>query len=218
VPFDSIEAMQMNANPESSYVQGVVAALNRQADIEAIRAFFAARQVGEDATTTSENFDPNSTNTVGVSIGGTTSNLNVEKLQQVLNLARKLEVGIDEGEMLNIAITPSQEQSLMNEIEVISADFTSKRIMDSGTMVGSGYMGFNWIISNKLLTDGSGYRRIPVWAKAGMAFCTWNGGISTKVSQREDLRGQPWQVYGQEHCGSVRRDNNRVFEIKCSES
>ena len=37
-------------------------------------------------------------------------------------------------------------------------------------------------------------------------------------TQRKDLRGHTWQVYGQGHFGSVRRDNKRVYEIQCSEA
>ena len=33
---------------------------------------------------------------------------------------------------------------------------------------------------------------------------------------RDDLRGQPWQAYGQGHYGAVRRDEKRVWEIKAS--
>jgi len=212
LPFDSIEAMQMNANPQSEYVQGVVAAINRKMDDEAIRAFFDARLLGE-AGTTSESFS--SSFQVGVSIGGTTSGLNVEKLQAAQEILRTNEVM---DEQVHCIISPKQERNLMNEIEVTSSDFTAKRIIDSGTMAGSGFMGINWVISNRLLTDTSSYRRVPFFTTKGMSFCTWSGGMKTKVSQRDDLRGQPWQVYGEGHFGSVRRDAKKVVEIKCSEA
>lgn len=214
IPFDSIEQMQMNANPTSDYVQGVVAALNRKMDAEAIRAFFASRNTGQ-AGEVPEAFDTVN-NVVGIDIGGVGSPLNVEKLQQVKKLIKRKEVGIDDGELLNIVISPDEEQAMMNEIEVISSDFTTKRVMDAGTMVGSGYMGFNWILSNYLQLDSNGYRRIPVYSSRGMSFCTWNGGPKTDVSQRKDKRGLPWQVYGEGHWGAVRRDSNRVFEIKAA--
>jgi len=214
IPFESIEAMQMNANPQSEYVQGVVAAINRKMDVEAIRSFFADRNTGEDGSTV-DSFA--SARQVSVDVGGTASGLNLEKLQQARKLARKLEVALD-GEQIHIVISPDQEQNLMNEIEVTSSDFTMKRILDAGTMVGSGYAGFNYVISNLLLTDGSGYRRVPFFTTRGMAFCTWNGGLSTQVSQRVDLAGHPWQIYGEGHFGAVRRDEKRVFEIKCAES
>lgn len=212
VPFDSIEQMQMNANPTSEYVRGVVAAINRKMDDEAIRAFFADRNVGESGTST-DSFA--SGFQVGVSVGGTTSGLNVEKIQAALEILRAQEV---DGEALYCVISPKQERNLMNEIEVTSSDFTSKMIIDKGTIQGSGFMGINWIISNRLLTDSNSYRRLPFYTQAGMSFCSWNGGMKTTVDQRKDLRGQPWQVYGEGHFGAVRRDAKKVVEIKCSEA
>lgn len=214
VLFDSIEQMQMEANPTSDYVQGIVAAINRKMDGEGVRAFFANRMVGQQGTTV-EAFDTTN-RVISVDVGGTASGLNVEKIQALLESMRSAEVGIDEDETINVAISPKQERNLMNEIEIISTDFTMKRIMDSGTMVGSGYLKINWVLTNKFTLDGSGYEQVPAWTQKGMGFCTWNGGISTKVSQRDDLRGQPWQAYGQGHYGATRRDEKRVWQIKAS--
>ena len=212
IPFDSIEAMQMSANPQSEYVRGVVAALNRKMDDEAIRSFFADRLLGESAGTT-DSFA--AAFQVGVNIGGTASGLNVEKVQNALEILRGVEVF---DEQLHCIISPKQERNLMNEIEVTSSDFTAKMIIDKGTMVGSGFMGINWVLSNRLQTDTSSYRRVPFFTTAGMSFCSWDGGMKTKVSQRDDLRGQPWQVYGEGHFGAVRKDAKKVVEIKCSEA
>lgn len=212
LPFDSIEQMQMNANPTSQYVQGIVAAINRKMDDEVIRAFFADRYLGEAAGTT-DSFSASFQ--VGVSVGGTTSGLNVEKLQAALEILRGQEVF---DETVHCVISPKQERNLMNEIEATSSDFTSKSLIDRGTIAGSNYMGINWVISNRLLTDANSYRRVPLFTSAGMSFCSWDGGMKTAVSQREDLRGRPWQVYGEGHFGSVRRDAKKVVEIKCSEA
>lgn len=213
--FDTLDQVRMNANPQSEYVQSLVAAINRKMDDEMVRAFFANRNIGENAET-SEAFA--AAMQVGVSVGGTTSGLNVEKLQAALEIFRGLEVGLDQPEPIHCAISPKQERNLMNEIEVTSSDFTAKKILDSGTMAGSGYMGINWVISNRLPVDGSSYRRVPFWTPKGMAFCTWGGGRKTDVSQRKDKRGMPWQAYTEGHFGSVRADADRVIEIKCAEA
>lgn len=213
IPFDSIEQMQMNANPQSEYVQGVVAAINRKMDDEAIRALFADRLLGESAGTT-DSFS--SSYQVGVSEGGTTSGLNVQKIQKALQILRSGEVF--DGEQIHCVISPKQETNLMDEIEATSSDFTARSLIDRGTVMGSGFMGINWIISNRLLTDSNSYRRVPFFTSKGMSFCTWDGGMRTKVSQRDDLRGQPWQVYGEGHFGAVRRDAKKVVEIKCYEA
>ena len=212
IPFDSIEQMQMNANPQSEYVQGVVAAINRKMDDEAIRALFADRLLGESAGTT-DSFSAAYQGSVNT--GGTASGFNVEKIQEALQILRTAEVF---DEQLHCVIGPKQERNLMNEIEVTSSDFTAKMIIDKGTMVGSGFMGINWIISNRLLTDANSYRRCPLFASNAMSFCTWDGGIKTNVNQRTDLRGLPWQVYGEGHFGAVRRDQKKIVEIKAAES
>lgn len=213
IPFDSIEQMQMNANPQSEYVQGVVAAINRKMDDEAIRALFADRLMGESAGTT-DSFAAGKQ--VSVSEGGTTSGLNVQKIQKALQLLRAAEVM--DGEQIHCVISPKQETNLMDEIEATSSDFTARSLIDRGTVMGSGFMGINWVISNRLLTDGSSYRRVPFFTSKGMTFCTWDGGMKTTVDQRKDLRGMPWQVYGEGHFGAVRRDANKVIEIKCAEA
>lgn len=212
IPFDSIEQMQMNANPQSEYVQGVVAAINRKMDDEAIRAFFADRLLGESAGTT-DSFAAGFQ--VGVSVGGTTSGLNVEKLQNGIQILEEQEVDLD-MEQLYCVISPKQKRNLMNEIEVTSGDFFKGQVMSTRSV--SGFLSINFIVSNRLLTDGSSYRRVPLFTKRGMAFWSWGGGIQTTISQRQDLRGHPWQVYGQGHFGAVRRDAKRVVEIKCSEA
>ncbi|MCB2020265.1 MAG: hypothetical protein KDG44_05640 [Burkholderiaceae bacterium] len=212
IPFDSIEQMQMNANPQSEYVQGVVAAINRKMDDEAIRAFFAARNMGESGTSV-DNFNT-STNQVGVSVGGTTSGLNVEKLQNAIQIFEENEIDLD-MEQIYCVISPKQKRNLMNEIEVTSGDFFKGQVMSTRQV--NGFLSINFIVSNRLLTDSSSYRRVPIFTPKGMTFATW-GGLQTTVSQRQDLRGHPWQVYGQGHFGAVRRDAKRVIEIQCSEA
>lgn len=213
--LDTIDKVRMNANPQSEYVQALVAAINRKKDDEMIRAFFDARLLGENGTT-SEAFA--SGMQVGTNVGGTASGFNVQKIQAALEIMRALDVGVDQPEQIHCVISPKQERNLMDEIEVTSSDFTRKAILDAGTMVGSGFMQINWILSNRLPVDGSSLRRCPFYTTKGMAFSTWGGGQRTNVTQRTDKRGQPWQAYTEGHFGAVRRDADRVVEIKCTES
>jgi hypothetical protein len=212
--FDNLDQMRMNANPTSEYVQAIVAAINRKADDEAIRAFFADRMLGENGTTT-ESFE--SAMQVGVNVGGTSSGINVEKLQNGLEVLKALEVD-PQVEKFYCVLSPKQERKLMNEIEVTSSDFTSKRILDRGTMDGESFLGITFLLSNRLAVDGSSLRRVPLVTIKGMAFATWGGGLKTNVSQRTDKRGLPWQAYAEGNFGAVRRDKKKVVEIKCSDA
>ncbi|QAZ38437.1 hypothetical protein C1M51_02815 [Methylibium sp. Pch-M] len=212
--FDTLDQMQMNANPQSEYVQAIVAAIHRKMDDEAIRAFFAARNVGETGGS-SENFNANSNRQVGVSVGGTTSGLNVEKLQTAIRIFEEAEVD-PEVEQIYCAISPKQKVNLMNEIEITSGDFFKAEVMRTRNV--NGFLSINFVVSNRLPVDGSGYRRVPFWTRKGMTFCSWGGGMKTDVSQRKDKRGMPWQAYAEGHFGAVRRDSDRVLEILCSEA
>lgn len=212
--FDTIDQMQMNANPQSEYVAALVSAINRKKDDEAIRAFYAARNIGETGGT-SENFNVNSNRQVTVSIGGTTSGLNVEKLQHAIRILEEAEVD-PEQEALYCVISPKQKVNLMNEIEVTSGDFFKAEVMRTRNV--NGFLSINFIVSNRLPVDGSGYRRVPFFTAKGMAFATWGGGMKTDVSQRKDKRGMPWQAYAEGHFGAVRRDIDRVLEIQCAEA
>lgn len=212
VLFDSMDQMKMNANPQSGYVETLVSAINRKMDDEAIRAFFADRLVGENGTTT-DSFA--SGFQVGVSVGGTTSGLNVEKLQNAIQIFEENEVDV-ESEQLYCVISPKQKRNLMNEIEVTSGDFFKGQVMTSRSV--SGFLSINFIVSNRLGVDGSSYRRVPIYTQKGMNFTTWGGGMSTDVSIRKDKRGLPWQAYVMGNFGAVRRDAKRVVEIKCSEA
>jgi hypothetical protein len=210
--FDTIDQVKMNANPQSEYVSALVAAINRKMDDEAIRAFFADRLIGADGTTT-DSFAAGKQ--IGVSVGGTTSGLNVEKLQNAIQVFEEGEVDLD-MEQLWCVISPKQKRNLMNEIEVTSGDFFKGQVMT--TRNPSGFLAINFVVSNRLLTDGSSYRRVPIFTQKGMSFATWGGGRKTNVSQRLDKRGLPWQCYVEGHFGAVRRDAARVIEIKCSEA
>ena len=214
VHFDSIDAMRINANPQSAYVQTLVAAINRKMDDEAIRAFFADRQLETNTGgTASDSFAAGMQ--VGVDIGGTGSGLNVEKLQFALEKIKALDVDLDQ-EQVYCLISPKQERNLMNEIEVTSSDYTRAAVLDAGSI--KRFLGINFVVTNRLLTDTSSYRRLPLFTSRGMSFCTWGGGMKTDVSERKDLRGMPWQAYVEGHFGAVRRDADRVVEIKCSEA
>ena len=75
-------------------------------------------------------------------------------------------------------------------------------------------VGFKFIKSTRLPTDGSGYRRCFAWHKSGMAL-----GIAKNptfdISQRKDKRGQPWQAYLSLSMAGTRLENDKVVEIKC---
>ena len=77
-------------------------------------------------------------------------------------------------------------------------------------------MGFSFIGIERLETDGTGYRRVPVWSRNGMLLAKRKG-VTAKVRERAD-KSYSTQVYAAMDVGAVRMEEGKVVEIKCAEA
>ena len=204
--------MQLVGDPTSAYTQNAMYALNRSMDDEIIKAFFADATTGEEA-------DGSATFPAGQSIAVTVGNggsgnvgLNAAKLKAARKLFRKNEV--DPDEQLYCAITAEQFEDLLNDDEIVNRDYTLVNKLDEGEVVK--FMGFSFIGIERLETDGSGYRRVPVWSRNGMLLAKRKG-VTAKVTERAD-KSYSTQVYAAMDVGAVRMEEGKVVEIKCAEA
>lgn len=207
---DSIDKLRVLTDPTSSYVTNGTYAMGRAMDNEIVSAYFGDRKTGEaGATTTSHS------NSVAVNHGAAGNvGLTVAKLRKAKQLLMAAEVDIDSDPLI-CPITSIQHDNLLAEIQVTSLDFNDRPVMQDGKV--TQFLGFQFKHTERLITDGSGYRRVPAYAKSGMVLAIWND-ITTDVSQRKDLAGLPFQVYVFGTFGATRLEENKVVEIKCAES
>lgn len=215
---DKFDKLRLLTDPESIYVQNAVNAAGRKIDDVAIAAFTANAMTGKNGATSTAIL---AANTVSVSLGGTTSGLNVEKLKRARRLLLANEVDL-ETDPITVAITAQQEENLLNEIQVISTDFFKvgdRPVLEDGRL--KRFLGMNFVQIERLVTgtdDATGTSRsIPVWARSGMHLGIWND-VQTSVSQRNDLQGEPWQVYCKMSVGATRIEEKKVVRIWCRES
>lgn len=213
---DSIDELRLGMDVKGKYTEAGTAGMNRAKDDEAIAAFFATRTVGRNPSSPTDAFP--ASQQVGVNVGGTGSDLNVAKLQEAKRLFMANETGIDTEEMAVCVISSQQNDALLKEIQVISSDYNGGQapVLRDGRLV-ERFMGFRFVHSERLLVDGSGYRRVPVFLPSGMAGCTWNG-LTTDITQLKTRAGLPWQCYHYQTIGAVRKENVKVVEIKCAEA
>lgn len=208
---DSFDKLRLINDPKSPFVETAVYALGRGMDDEIVTAFFGDAKTGETGATTTS-FPAGQQ--VDVSVGGTTSGLNVAKLRNAKKILMANQVDLD-NDPIYCVITSTQHDNLLNEIQIISRDYNQTPVLVNGKV--QSFMGFNFIVCERLGLDGSSYRRIPVFAKSGMHLGIW-GDIRTDISERKDLTGLPWQVYATMTCGATRLEEKKVVEIKCSEA
>lgn len=209
--IDTFDKLKIITDPGSLYVQNAAFAMGRAMDREIIAAFLGAAKTGIEGGSTT-NFT--SGNEVDVSVGGTNSRLNVAKLRAVRELAMANHIDLQE-DPLYCGLTAKDDSALLNEIEIISRDFNGddKPVLRDGRL--ERFLGINFIHCELLETAAAGTNEvnIPVWTKSGMYLGMWEE-ITNSVSKRNDLQGEPFQVYTLGSFGATRLDEKKVFNIE----
>lgn len=215
--IDKFDKLRLLTDPTSAYVTNAGSAAKRKFDDRIGGAFFIAASTGVTGGTSTA-FDTTN-QVVGVSTGGTTSNLNVAKLEKGRQILLSNEVNLEE-EDLWVALTSIEDNSLRSEIQVISLDFNEAPVFNDKGLI-MRWRGFNFVHSERswLTTtatdDAAGSSKaIPLWVKSGMHLGIWND-INTNISQRHDLRGEPLQAYTTLSANATRLEEKKVVKIWC---
>lgn len=208
--IDSFDKLRLITDPTSAYVMNAVMAAGRQMDKLICTAFTGTAKTGE-AGGTSTSFT--SGNEVDVDVGGANSKLNVAKIKAVKELMMANHIDFDMEEAY-IGITAADHASLLNEVQVISSDFNGGGMVLQQGKIDS-FLGFKFIHCELIETQLAGTHEVtlPVWVKSGMHLGLWND-IENSVSQRNDLQGEPWQLYTKMTAGATRLEEDRVYAIE----
>ncbi len=212
VPFDKWDEIQTMADPRSSYAEALQAAMNRQHDAECIRAFDETSKTGQLGNDTTA-FP--SGNIIASNFGASAdTGLTVAKLREARRSLLAAEVDLDVEKLWCVA-SATQLDNLLAEAQVINRDFNQPDapVLAEGKI--TRFLGIQFIHSEQLGLDTTlAYRKVPVYAGGGMHFGTWQG-IETKITQRFDLRGHPWQIYIDAYFGACRLQEKKVWIVNC---
>ena len=211
--IDGIDKLRMLIDPQSSYVMNGMSAMSRAMDDEIIAAFFGTAKTGVDGST-------NTTFPAGQQVSASegasaATGMNVEKLKAGIQVLLQNEAwDPSSGQRIQCAITAKQNRNLMDEIQVINADYNGeKAVVNDGFVMSWGKVDF--IHSERLPLNGSSQTRVPFWVKEGMHLGLWQD-LSADVSQRKDLAGLPYQVYLFGTFGGTRIEEKKVVELPCA--
>lgn len=224
--IDNFDKVKLLIDPSSSYVQAFTYAANRKIDdiilgrtaepgvddTTVLGGFFDVAYTGKAGTTTVA-FPSANQVAVDFSTTGTNSNLTINKLIEARRLMLSYE-NDPELESWYIAYHASQLASLLKTTQVTSADYNTVKALVRGEM--DTFLGYQFLHTERALKNGSGYRRIPVWAKSGLLLSIGKD-ITTRVSERPDKKFS-WYAYICMSMGSVRMQENKVIELICDET
>ena len=206
--IDDQDKVRMLIDPTSSYAQAAAAAMGRAMDDVIITAALGTASTGETGSGSA------TLDATANMVGSASSNdgLTIAKLTEA---KRKMDLNdVDPSIPRYIAVGPKQIEDLLGTTQVTSSDFNTIKALVQGDV--DTFMGFQFIMTNRLSIDSNDIRSCFAWAEDGITL-----GIGKDVQARIDERtdkGYATQVYYCMDIGAVRMEEAKVVKIFCDET
>ena len=206
--IDDQDKVRMLIDPTSSYARAAAAAMGRAMDDVIITAATGTASTGETGSGSA------SLDATANSVGSASSNdgLTIAKLREA---KRKMDL-LDVDPSINryIAVGPKQVEDLLGTTEVTSSDFNTIKALVQGDV--DTFMGFKFIMTNRLDVDVNDIRKCFAWAEDGLTLGLGKD-ISARIDERAD-KSYATQVYYCMSLGAVRMEEAKVVQIFCDET
>lgn len=211
---DDLDKVRMLIDPTSPYAQNAANAANRTIDDVIIAAADGTAYTGVDGSTQTS-YDANMTVDVQV------RDVGVSAADLGMNVAKVIEAGrllaaneVDEDEPKYIVWNARQRASMLNSTKATSSDYNSVKALVTGEL--NSFMGFEFIRSERIGTDGNSDDKVLYFAKSGIKLGV---GMSpkTRIAERPD-KGFNTYVYTCMSIGATRMEETKVGYIECDTS
>ena len=202
--IDDQDKVRLLVDPTSTYARAAAAAMGRAMDDVIISAALGTSLTGKDGTTSTP-FDSNNT----IAVGG--AGLTLSKLIEAKEILDSNDV--DPSIPRYMAVSPKQIANLLDDNEITSADYNTVRALVKGEL--DTFVGFKFIMTNRLGVDGSGDRRCFAWAMDGLKLAVGKE-PTARIDERAD-KSYATQVYYCMSIGATRMEEAKVVEIICDE-
>ena len=214
--IDTFDELQTIVDPKSGYVQGAANAVGRSWDDTILVATTAAAWTGQDANKlTQETFSTTNYQIAEAFDASGNVGLTVAKLIEIKRILTHYHNDLD-VEAVTLAIGSRQEADLLGQQQVVSRDYNDTPVLVKGRL--KEFLGFNIRVSERVpqTTTGS-IRGVLAWVKSGMYLGVWKD-VTNRVSQRNDLSGEPWQIYTSTMYGATRTQPGKVLQVLCADT
>jgi hypothetical protein len=203
--IDDQDKVRLLVDPTSTYSRAAAAAMGRAMDDVIISAALGTALTGKDGGT-STSF---ATATNQIAAGAT--GLTLAKLIQAKEI---LDAGdVDPSIPRYIAVSPKQISNLLNTTTVTSSDFNTVKALAMGEI--NSFVGFNFIVTNRLGVDGSSARRVIAFAMDGIKLAVGRE-PTARIDERAD-KSYATQIYYSMKLGATRMEEKKVVEVLCTE-
>ena len=191
-------------SPGSDIINAMTYGYNRIKERKIVSCIESAVSIGANAPTSTESFP-----TTNIIAHGSTG-LTFAKVAQIVRLAREQDV--NPAELTWVISAKDEEYLIANVAEVRSKDYTKVAPIEGGSVVGSRWMGFTWIVSNQLTTNTTDHTvNSLVYGKQAIRFNF--GSRKSAIETRPDRNGAI-QFRSSARMGGARAQDNGVFIVK----
>jgi hypothetical protein len=215
--IDSFDELKTIVDPKSMYAENASMAVGRAWDDCLIAAAFGTAQIGQDAGGLSSETWASFSGAYVVADNFAASSavgLTVAKLIEAKRIFRHWHNDL-ESDPLTLVIGSKQESDLLNQSQVVSTEFNDRPVLVEGKLVR--YLGYDIVVSERLNFASSDVRQVIAFVKSGMYLGMWKD-TTNRVSIRNDLSGEPYDLYTAASFGATRTQPGKVVEIDCEDT
>jgi len=202
--IDDSDKVRLLVDPTSTYSRAAAAAMGRAMDDIIITAALGTSQTGKDGSTSTAL-------PAGQKIAHGSAGLTIAKLVSAKELLDA--ASVDPSIPRHIIVSPKQISDLLNNTTVTSSDFNTVKALAQGEI--NSFVGFNFIVSNRLNTDSNSDRQVIAFAQDGMKLAVGKE-PAARIDERAD-KSYSTQVYYCQTIGATRMEEEKVVEIACNE-
>lgn len=211
--IDRQDKLKMLIDPTSAYAMNAVFAMGRKMDDMIINSAFDTAYAGKNGTSTVSFPAANQVAVNYVESGSAANgNLTIGKLRRAKEILDAYDNDPDEERIMTC--TANSLHSLLRNIEITSQDYNVVKALVEGKV--DTFMGFQFVRTQRLQTDASGYRRHIAWVKSKLLLAVSQDPM-VDVGPRRDKRNS-MQVYVTMGIGATRMEEEGVVEIKVDET
>ena len=193
------DVVQMLIDPNSNVSAAIANGMKRKIDDILIAAATGTALNGDGTT---------STFPAGQVVGDGTGAISIDNILEVQEKFYKNDIDPDESKVM--VISPTVQRKLMSLMEVTSGDFQNSKALATGML--PDWMGFTWVVSNRLLVPSAGQISCLAFTKRALGFQV-NRDITAKVAEDPSL-SFAWRIYAAMTMGAVRTEDEHIVHLK----
>jgi hypothetical protein len=214
--IDSFDELKTIVDPKSKYATNASAAVGRAWDDAIVNAFFGTAYKGVDPSSFTAETWASFSSAYDVAVdfqASAATGLTVAKIIEARRILMHYENDLS-MEDPTLVIGSTQVSDLLKQVQVVSTEYNDRPVMVDGKV--TRFLGCN-IVQSERLGVASNVRDCALYMKSGMYLGMWKD-MTNRVSIRNDLSGEPWQLYTSTSYGATRLQAGKIIKIKCADT